>query len=395
MAKYHMTPDGPKKCSAQTEESCHYTHYSTPEGAIAAAEIEKSKKSAVEAKAALENRLNNLSDDEAVQPVHDFSTRGDLGPSIVERMDEIEARTGKRPQFVPGIASGIFKGPGGEYHFTASKGYAVEGNPPRVIPHWTLTTQQVLNGRTINRERESYPLTNAVEGRTLKKAAFSKLTQQTERAWPAEASTAQTKRDESVDSFVNVVNSCETAERGVLEADRIGFSNFRESTDDKVVVKADWAESVVHPQNMIDAMNSDRYKRTNPDVHVLIQDSQCKRSPNYWTAERDAQGWRVHLTRGNDTEVREVDDMDTMKSTIYDFSRNEMHSSEERASRSAQDTSDFFGVTEFQVQKQEERVAEQKHQDQLEREKDLHEDLYGEKPKLRKGGLGKLFSAFV
>lgn len=394
MAKYHMTPEGPKKCSAQSIETCHYSHYATPEGAVAAYEIEKEKKSAVETKRDLEDRLRNLSDDEAVQPIHDMNSRGDLGPSITERMNEIEERTGQRPQFVPGMTEGTFKGPGGEQHFSARKGYTVEGNPPRVVPNWTLSSHQVLNGRVINKSAESYPLTNEGEGRELKKAALAKLTESTERAWPGDPAEAQARRDGAVDSFVNVVNSCESAERGVLEADRVGFSNFRGSTDEKIVVKADWAESVVEPQQMIDAMNSDRYKRKQPEVNVLIQDSKCKTSPNYWTAERDSEGWRVHLTRGDQTEVRPVEDMDELHSTIHDFSRNEMGSSEERATRSAENTKDFFGVTEFQVQQHESRVAESQEEERRERDAELHDELYGEKPKLKKTGLGKLFSVF-
>lgn len=394
MAKFHMTPEGPKKCSAQSLETCHYTHYSTPEGAVAAYEIEKEKKSAVSTKRDLEERLHNLNDDEAVQPIHDMQTRGDLGPSIVERMDEIEARTGSRPQFMPGITNGTFKGPGGEQHFMARKGYTVEGSPPRVVPNWTLSSYQVLNGRKINQSEESYPLTNEQEGRELKKAALAKITASTERAWPGDPAAAQQKRDEAVDSFVNVVNSCETAERGVLEADRVGFSNFRGSNDEKVVVKADWAESVIEPQHMVDAMNSDRYRGKQPEVNVLIQDSQCKTSPNYWTAERGDEGWRVHLTRSGQTEVRSVENMDELRSTIYDFSKNEMGSSEERAQRSSDNTTDFFGVTEYQVQQQEARAAEHREEERRERELELHDELYGEKPKLQKSGIGKLFSIF-
>lgn len=394
MAKYHMTPEGPKKCSAQSLETCHYTHYSTPEGAVAAYEIEKEKKSSVETKHDLERRLNNLRDDEAVQPVHDMNSRGDLGPSIVERMNEIKERTGERPQFIPGIAESTFKGPGSEQHFSARKGYTVEGSPPRVVPNWTLSSHQILNGRTINKSEESYPLTNEGEGRELKKAALAKITESTQRAWPGDPAEAQAHRDATVDSFVNVVNSCETAERGVLEADRVGFSNFRGSTDEKVSVKADWAESVVEPQQMVDALNSDRYKNSQPEVNVLIQDSKCKSSPNYWTAERDSDGWRVHLTRSGQTEVRQVEGMDQLRSTIYDFSRDEMGSSEERASRSADNTKDFFGVTEYQTQQHEARVAEAREEERKERDLELHDELYGERPKLQKSGLGKLFSIF-
>lgn len=394
MAKFHMTPEGPKKCSAQSHETCRYTHYSTPEGAVAAHEIETEKKSAVNTKRDLEYRLENLNDNEAVQPLHDMQDRGDLGPTLMARVNAIEERTGQRPEFIPGIAEAVFKGPGSELHFAARKGYTVEGSPPRVVPNWTLSTHQTLNGRVINKTEESYPLTNEAEGRELKKAALAKLTESTEKAWPGDPAMAQQKRDAAVDSFVNVVNSCETAERGILEADRVGFSNFRGSTDEKVVVKADWAESVIEPQNMIDAMNSDRYRGKQPEVNVLIQDSMCKSSPNYWTAERSNEGWKVHLTRDGQTEVKPVEDMDELKSTIYNFSKTEMGSSEERASRSAENTTDFFGVTEFQVQQQEERAEAHREEERREREAELHDDLYGEKPKLKQSGIGKLFSIF-
>lgn len=391
MAQYHMTPDGPKPCRAR-KGKCPYSHYTTPEGAVAAAELETRKADAGRARKNLETRLNNLSPDEAVQPVHDLNQRGDFGPQLIQKMDEIEERTGTRPEFVPGISSAQFDGPGGKINFMATRGYQIEGNPPRVIPTWTLSTSQEFGPQKINKKSEVYPLGNEAEGKVFKRDAYAMLNDSTSRAWPGDPETANAKRDQAVDSFVNVVNTCETAERGAVAADNVGFSNFSKSTNEKIEGQADWSESIMRGQEVREVLASPKYRDLIPEVQMTVQDSKSKKSPNYWTARRSYDGWSVHLTREGKTESKPVYSKEELQSEIYGFSRNEMKSSEERAQRSSSDTAELFSQTELAIDAHDERTRAKWAREEEEQVAQEHEELYHD-PEPKKG-LNKLFSLF-
>lgn len=328
--KFHVTPDGPKPCKAK-KGGCPYSHYDTKDGAEIAYQMQEKAKVTDARVRELAQKINDLPDDKKKIVNIDFDNRGsDYARNIGNEIERHYRDTQKRPEFVQGSFNATLDNPGPwNYGFNARKNYVVAGRPAKIIPTWTLEITK--DSETI--ETVDCPLMTSAEGRHMKREAYRLVTEATSKGWPNDKSQAQRKRREVLDSFINVVKTTETEERGAEKAQQVDFSYFKDSTDTEIIAKADYSETTFRARSIEDALKDSRYDDVTPDVSVVLQDSRAKTSLNYWTLAGKNNSWVIHKTYedGRNETVGPFSDPQVAYDTITDFTTNNMSMSKKRS----------------------------------------------------------------
>lgn len=363
--KFHMTPKGPKPCRA-SQGKCHYAHYNTKEGAEAAHNMQQKQQNFQEEKNALQSRIADMTPDEKTRIHYDLFDRGDFGQQLAQQREEIYQRTGKFPQLTQGtLTATIPGGEGPDYQFVAEKEYDVTGTPVKLTPTWNLRIQHEAHGQRFVHETTSIPLSTPVDGQQLKKEAYSMLTRATHTA-SANTQRADAQRDALVDSFINGVSSIETSERGPDNADSLGFSFFQGTTDNRIVARADYAETSFGPRTLQRALQSTRYAHHTPDMNIMVQDSNAKKSSAYWTVTHENDEWYVRCTDagGSTTTQGPYREPSDVAHHTYEFAVNNMeHASRNRAHESSRYVHNLVESVAKLKSAHQKRVAEQKDPD--------------------------------
>lgn len=356
--QYHISPGvGVVECNAR-KRPCPYQHFDTIEEARAELnrQAEAQRRAQEFSDEEFRARMTSLSDDEMMPIRVSLNNRLDNGRRIAERVTEIRARTGKKPMLNTGaITSAIGEGDN-VYSFTALKRHYVTGSPARVATAWNI---QVTDPRGNQVSSAKVNLDNSSDGRQLKSEVFSALNTAAERAY-GQTPLAHNVRDRNVDAFVSVINSFETEERGAKTADALGFSFFRNSTRDDLYATADYSESSFRAEHIAEALESGIYDRTEPEVHVTVQDSMAKNSTSFWTLHTDdGQMWQVHVRRadGSTYSYPPSDDGQVLGSQVEEFAGTQMKMSPERVNASGAYVSELVTETAHVLDSHRQKVA--------------------------------------
>lgn len=344
--RYHMTETGPKPCRARPG-NCPLDHSDTREGAVAQHEANIMRRDNKRRQQELQQEFQNLTKDQKVTGYYNMIDRGHYGRMLANDVQEIYNRTGARPEYVDGLLFTEFKDSTGviNVEVSAQKSYEIVGNPAHISPVWNLRIKEERAGVLIEDKSERYPLTTQNEGRQLNQGMYRLVTDGLDRA-NISSSEAEAKRSQVMDSFINGVKSIETLERGAPEAQNLGFSYFKGSDDNRIIARADYAETAISPKDLEDVIESGQYRTKDPDVQIMIQDSDAKTSKAYWTASYKDDKWSIStVDRDGNASVQPVRDSEQASQIVHDFSISEMNFNKERAVGSANFIEEFVEDT--------------------------------------------------
>lgn len=334
---YHMTEKGPKRC--RKPKQCHLEHSETREGAVALHKAKVARLNNRKKQAELQQKLKNLTNDQKVRIVYDLVDRAQYGRHFANKAQEVYNRTGARPEYVDAVFTGrVDSGsdhPAVKVSFAAVKSYEIIGNPAHVSQVWGTILTDERGGREYENKHGRYSVDTPQEARMLTQAVYKMVTDALRRTGASQEDIEE-KRSQILDAFINGIKSVDTVELGAARAHRLGYSYFKGSDKNKIVVTADYAETAISPQDIHDFIQSNDYRDTNPDVQITIQDSDAKRSKAFWTASYKNNRWTISTVdrRGN-ASIRNINTPAEAGRIVRDFSRNEMRFTEHRAGGAA------------------------------------------------------------
>lgn len=296
--KFHLTPDGPKPCNAKFRP-CPYAHYTNKNDA----ENAFKKQQNMERYQSIENALKLKIKQPKSTVFANMNERGDYGRTLATEIMYADGENLETPDLVEGQVYGDFAHEDSpiRVEFAAVKNYKIQGKPPRIMPHWTLTLTKYSGMGSEVIANETVSLSTAREGQEFKLKAHSYMQNAASHVNQADPEWQNQKVSEYYDSFVNNVKAIESSERGGYGAHLVGFGYFDKSTPEKLQGRIDFSETAFTGKEVGDMLKSSEYDGKIPEVDLLIQDSDAKNSESWWAVQRNNQGWRLYLHKSDGT----------------------------------------------------------------------------------------------
>jgi len=308
--RFHITPDGPKRCKVKTG-TCRYSsqHFSSEESALTAISIQKQKDSKKEKIRNLEQGLTRFND-ESFFMRSSFSLDQDTRTPrhFAEELESRVKAQGKAPELHHAAGSWRLRnGATMPIHVSVKRGALVDKEAEAYVGLWTVTTKMTNYSRT--EDVVSQDITFKFDDERSSKRSLIQAHETFRNALimsglREDEEVLEKKADEMVESFTAMVNAIETESQGEDNLWKKGMGYFTKSDPFTIRVDESFSNSAFTGRNFSNFLKSNyMYESRTPEAEIRITDRD-KKTGSQWSIQRKNNQWSIEIIDkdGNKTE---------------------------------------------------------------------------------------------
>lgn len=410
--RFHITPDGPKKCTA-TFRACPYaSHYDSEESAHSAQYLLQQADSHEKQVADLQNEIRNKNSNNTVFVDARLNNRTDYTRTIGNRFKDFVQTHDKSPKFVDSMIVVPIDCGGnnpitirlnrlndfdkdtlqmyGDYEINVQKDNDIIGNR-RNTPHYMklkFNNEQSIR-RSFSQIREIFY--NAAVDSGARTGAYAEL---------YDDPIADSIADEKVEEFRRVFNVIEGYGRGEYAMWEMGQGEFAKSDYNNIIVDVDYRKSGFSWASFRNFMRSDLYAGRTPNVNVRVTERN-DRNETEWTLAREGDVWHLHDSRenGRKFDVICADEKEAYDAVFWASMNSVNKDDEEAAHERGIFAHDLVWAVKTETERNNKRVLESAEEERrvterLEKSK-INEDIYGLSKEKNGSMMSKIFDTFT
>jgi hypothetical protein len=291
--KFHITPDGPKKCTA-TFRPCRYSnHYHSVESAFAAEQLIQKNQIHEEKVNRLKRNKMNFEPDFYIRSGFTFAKNNDSMRRFAEELDARKAQLNAVPEMHH--SGGTFRlqnGSRNPIEITLLRTAEIDESEAKLASVWRVNTRTTL-GIALGREKVNQEVALNFRNENSFNRSMIALHEVFRNgaimSGIREDDEAEAKAEEMTKQFLQMYDAVESEATGEFALWEQGQGYFKDSDPSTIVVDVDYRRSAFRGQNVRNFLKDNLYyAQSTPDAKITVTDHN----------EINGSSWAIHKLDG-------------------------------------------------------------------------------------------------